>query len=139
VFDYKVQSENGSMYNTPPCWSIYVCGLVYKHLLKNGGLTAQQKLNEAKAKTLYDAIDNSGGFFKGHAQNDCRSTMNVTFTLPSDELTNQFVKQAEAAGLDGLKGHRSVGGCRASIYNAFPIEGCEALAAAMKEFAAKNG
>jgi phosphoserine aminotransferase len=139
VFDYKVQSENGSMYNTPPCWSIYVCGLVYKHLLKNGGLTAQQKLNEAKAKTLYDAIDNSGGFFKGHAQNDCRSTMNVTFTLPSDELTNQFVKQAEAAGLDGLKGHRSVGGCRASIYNAFPIEGCEALAAAMKEFATKNG
>jgi phosphoserine aminotransferase len=102
-------------------------------------LEAQQKRCEAKAKVLYDAIDNSGGFFKGHARPDCRSTMNVTFTLPSEELTNQFVKETEANGLDGLKGHRSVGGCRASIYNAFPIEGCEELAAAMKDFAARNG
>lgn len=139
MFDYRVHVENGSMYNTPACWSIYVCGLVYKYLLQNGGLEAQQKRCEAKAKVLYDAIDNSGGFFKGHAKQDCRSTMNVTFTLPSDELTNQFVKETEAAGLDGLKGHRSVGGCRASIYNAFPIEGCEALAQAMRAFAAKNG
>lgn len=139
MFDYRVHAENGSMYNTPACWSIYVCGLVYKYLIKNGGLEAQQKRCEAKAKVLYDAIDNSGGFYKGHATPDCRSTMNVTFTLPSEELTNQFVKETESNGLDGLKGHRSVGGCRASIYNAFPIEGCEALAAAMKDFAARNG
>lgn len=139
MFDYKVHAENGSMYNTPACWSIYVCGLVYKHMLKNGGL-AQSKANcDAKAQVIYDAVDNSGGFFKGHATGNGRSTMNVTFTLPSDDLTNQFVKETEAAGMDGLKGHRSVGGCRASIYNAFPLEGCQALAAAMKEFAAKNG
>lgn len=139
IFDYNVHAENGSMYNTPPCWSIYMCGLVYKYMLKNGGLEGSRKRNEAKAKVIYEAVDNSGGFFKGHAHNDCRSTMNITFTLPSDELTNQFVKETEAAGMDGLKGHRSVGGCRASVYNAFPIEGCEALATAMKEFAAKNG
>jgi phosphoserine aminotransferase len=139
MFDYKVHAENGSMYNTPPCWSIYVCGLVYKHLLNTGGLAESQVRNDAKAKVIYDAVDQSGGFFKGHAKTDCRSTMNITFTLPSDELTNQFVKETEAAGLDGLKGHRSVGGCRASVYNAFPIEGAQALAAAMKDFAAKNG
>lgn len=139
MFDYKVHAENGSMYNTPACWSIYMCGLVYKYLLRNGGLEASQARNEAKAKVLYDAVENSGGFFNGHALADCRSTMNVTFTLPSDELTNQFVKETEANGLDGLKGHRSVGGCRASIYNAFPIEGCETLASAMKDFATKNG
>jgi phosphoserine aminotransferase len=139
MFDYRVHAENGSMYNTPACWSIYVCGLVYKYMLKNGGLEAQQKACEAKAKVIYDAVDQSGGFYKGHAMEGCRSLMNVTFTLPSDELTNEFVKETEANGLDGLKGHRSVGGIRASIYNAFPIEGCEALAAAMKDFAARNG
>lgn len=139
MFDYKVHAENGSMYNTPACWSIYVCGLVYKYVLKNGGLDKSQESCDAKAKVIYDAVDNSGGFFKGHAEQGCRSNMNITFTLPSDELTNQFVKETEAAGLDGLKGHRSVGGCRASVYSAFPMEGCEALAAAMKDFAAKNG
>ena len=139
MFDYRVHAENGSMYNTPACWSIYVCGLVYKFMLRNGGLAAQKQQCEAKAKVLYDAIDSSGGFFTGHAMEGCRSLMNVTFTLPSEELTNTFVKETEAAGMDGLKGHRSVGGCRASIYNAFPIEGCEALAAAMKDFAARNG
>lgn len=139
MFDYKVQAENGSMYNTPPCWSIYICGLVYKYLLRNGGLVGAQRRNEIKANVLYDAVAESGGFFKGHAKEGCRSTMNVTFTLPDEELTKQFVKETEAAGLDGLKGHRSVGGVRASIYNAFPKEGCEALAAAMKEFAAKHG
>lgn len=139
VFDYKVQVENGSMYNTPPCWSIYMCGLVYKYLLRNGGLEGARRRNEAKSQVLYKAIDGSDGFFKGHAKGDCRSTMNVTFTLPDEELTKQFIKETEAAGLDGLKGHRSVGGCRASIYNAFPIEGCEALAAHMSEFAAKHG
>lgn len=139
MFDYKVHAENGSMYNTPACWSIYVCGLVYKYMLRNGGLPAMQGRCQAKADVLYNAIDSSGGFFKGHAKGDCRSTMNVTFTLPDEELTKTFIKETEAAGLDGLKGHRSVGGCRASIYNAFPIEGCEALAAAMVDFAAKHG
>jgi len=139
VFDYKVQVENGSMFNTPPCWSIYMCGLVYKYLLRNGGLEGARKRNEEKANVLYNAIDNSHGFFKGHAKGDCRSTMNVTFTLPDEELTKTFIKETEAAGLDGLKGHRSVGGCRASIYNAFPLEGAEALASAMQEFAAKHG
>jgi len=139
MFDYKVHAENGSMYNTPACWSIYVCGLVYKYMLRNGGLTAMQGRCQAKADVLYNAIDNSGGFFKGHAKADCRSTMNVTFTLPDEELTKIFVKETEAAGLDGLKGHRSVGGCRASIYNAFPMERCEALAAAMRDFSAKHG
>jgi phosphoserine aminotransferase len=139
MFDYRVHAENGSMYNTPACWSIYVCGLVYKHLLKTGGLQASQSRNNEKAKVIYEAVDSSGGFFKGHAKPDCRSTMNVTFTLPSDDLTNAFVKEAEADGLDGLKGHRSVGGVRASIYNAFPLEGCRVLVEAMKAFAAKNG
>lgn len=139
VLDYRVQVENGSMYNTPPCWSIYMCGLVYKHYAKMGGTEEAFKRNVAKSNILYEAIDNSGGFYKGHAQLNCRSTMNVTFTLPSDELTNDFVKESQGAGLDGLKGHRSVGGIRASIYNAFPESGCRELAAFMKDFAAKNG
>jgi len=139
MMDYKVHAENDSMYNTPPCFSIYVCGLVYQHLLANGGLEAMAKTNEKKAGLIYAAVDESGGFYGGHAKPENRSWMNVTFTLPSDELTNQFVKEAAAAGMDGLKGHRSVGGCRASIYNAFPMEGCQALAEFMGEFARKNG
>ncbi len=139
MLDYKVFVENSSMYNTPPCWSIYVCGLVYKHLLRNGGLAAQQTRCQTKADTLYSAIDASGGFFKGHAATHCRSTMNVTFTLPNDDLTTAFLSEAKAAKLDGLKGHRSVGGCRASIYNAFPQEGAEALASLMGDFAKRNG
>lgn len=139
MLDYRLQIENGSMYNTPPCWSIYMCGLVYKFLLANGGLEASAARNKAKADVLYNAIDGSGGFFKGHAEPANRSWMNVTFTLPSDELTDAFLKNAKTHKLDGLKGHRSVGGCRASIYNAFPIEGCQVLADYMKEFAAANG
>ncbi len=139
ILDYKLHAKNSSMYNTPPCWTIYMCGLVYKHLLKTGGVAGSNERNTAKANTIYDAIDGSNGFYKGHAQLESRSIMNVTFTLPSEELTSAFVKQAEAIQLDGLKGHRSVGGIRASIYNAFPIEGCQALASFMKEFAAKNG
>lgn len=138
VFDYRVQAENGSMYNTPPCWSIYVCGLVYKYLLAHGGLSEMEKKNQAKAKVIYDAIDNSGGFFKGHAHVECRSTMNVTFTLPDEDKTKAFIKETEGKGLDGLKGHRSVGGVRASIYNAFPIEGCQALADIMADFAQRG-
>lgn len=139
MLDYKLQSDNDSMYNTPPCWSIYMCGLVYKHVMASGGLEAMGQRNHEKAQVIYDAIDGSGGFYKGHAVPANRSWMNVTFTLPSDELTDAFIKGAKAHQLDGLKGHRSVGGCRASIYNAFPLEGCQVLAGYMKEFAAANG
>jgi phosphoserine aminotransferase len=138
ILDYKLHAKNTSMYNTPPCWTIYMCGLVYKHLLKTGGVSAAQQRNTEKANEIYEAIDGSNGFYKGHAVCGSRSIMNVTFTLPTDELTSSFVKQAEARKLDGLKGHRSVGGIRASIYNAFPLEGCKALSSFMTEFAAGN-
>jgi phosphoserine aminotransferase len=139
ILDYRVHADNDSLYNTPSSWSIYVCGLVYQHLLDNEGLEGARARNEAKAKALYDAIDGSEGFYRGHAEPRARSKMNVTFTLPNEDLTKSFVKEAEANGMDGLKGHRSVGGVRASIYNAFPQEGCEALASFMKDFAARNG
>jgi len=139
ILDYKLHAKNNSMYNTPPCWTIYMCGLVYKHADANGGVVAAQERNRAKAHTIYEAVDASGGFYKGHAACRARSIMNVTFTLPSEELTNTFVKEAETHRLDGLKGHRALGGIRASIYNAFPLEGCQVLAAFMKEFAAKHG
>jgi phosphoserine aminotransferase len=139
MLDYRLHVSNESMYNTPPTWGIFICGLVYKHLLGLGGLDAVLESNRRKAAVLYDAIDGSNGFFKGHATERSRSLMNVTFTLPSEELTDEFIKQADSRGLDGLKGHRSVGGCRASIYNAFPHEGCEALAGLMREFAGQKG
>ncbi|AIE86309.1 phosphoserine transaminase [Fimbriimonas ginsengisoli] len=139
MFDYRVHAENDSMYNTPATWGIYICGLVYRHLLDTGGLEAAAERNDRKAKLLYDAIDGSNGFFKGHAVPSARSTMNVTFTLASDDLTKAFLKEAQAKQLDGLKGHRSVGGCRASIYNAFPEEGCQVLADLMRDFASRNG
>lgn len=139
MLDYRLHVKNGSMYNTPPCWSIYVCGLVYKWVEREGGTREMQRRNEDKAAVLYNAIDSSGGYFRGHAQKENRSMMNITFTLPNEELTDKFVKEAAAEGMDGLKGHRSVGGIRASIYNAFPKAGCEALADFMKQFAAKNG
>lgn len=138
MLNYQTQVENGSMYNTPPCWGIYMCGLNYKWVAKQG-LEKIHEHNKDKAQVLYDAIDGSGGYYKGHAALNCRSLMNVTFTLPSDEITDKFADEAEVLGFDGLKGHRSVGGVRASIYNAFPKEGCEALVAFMKEFAARNG
>jgi phosphoserine aminotransferase len=139
MLDYRVHVKNDSMYNTPTTWSIYLCGLVYKHLLATGGLAGVQARNEEKASLLYRTIDGSEGFYQGHAMPGARSTMNVVFTLRDDSLTKQFVKEAEAAGLDGLKGHRSVGGCRASIYNAFPIEGCQELAKFMEAFAHRHG
>ncbi|MEZ0325370.1 MAG: 3-phosphoserine/phosphohydroxythreonine transaminase [Fimbriimonas sp.] len=137
MFDYRLQAENESMYNTPPTFGIYICGLVTKYLLNTGGLEGALKRNREKAQVIYDAIDNSNGFFKPHAVQRARSLMNVTFTLPDEEKTKEFIKLTESKGLDGLKGHRSVGGCRASIYNAFPIEGCEVLAETMREFAAR--
>jgi phosphoserine aminotransferase len=139
MLDYKLHADNGSLYNTPPCWTIYMCGLTYAWLRRNGGVEAMHKRNQEKAALLYRAIDESGGFYKGHACPDCRSLMNVTFTLASEELTDQFCKEATAEKLDGLKGHRSVGGVRASIYNAFPVEGCQVLADFMRDFAKRNG
>jgi phosphoserine aminotransferase len=138
MLDYRTHVENESLYNTPNTWGIYILNLVCKWLKGKGGLEGMQRDNEAKAKLLYDAID-ATGFYRGHAAPESRSLMNVTFRLPSEELEKQFAKEATAAKLDGLKGHRSVGGLRASIYNAFPREGVETLVEFMKEFERKNG
>ncbi|MBU4229263.1 MAG: 3-phosphoserine/phosphohydroxythreonine transaminase [Desulfurivibrionaceae bacterium] len=137
MFKYKTHADNGSMFNTPPCFSIYVVGLVLKWLKKLGGVAAMEKINREKAAILYNAID-ATDFYRGHAQPGSRSQMNITFNLPTPELEAQFIKEATAKGMDGLKGHRSVGGCRASIYNAFPKAGVEALVGFMKEFEKKN-
>ncbi len=140
MLDYRNLAEKESMYNTPPCFAIYICGLVFKWLRNEvGGLEKIHAMNQAKAKILYDAIDASDGYYRGHSDKDCRSLMNVTFRLPSEELEKKFAKEATAAGLDGLKGHRSVGGMRASIYNAFPQDGVVTLVEFMKNFAGQNG
>ncbi len=128
VVDYRLMAENRSLYNTPPTFAIYVVGLVLGWLKERGGLAEVARLNEAKAALLYDAIDASGGFYRGHAHPGSRSRMNVTFRLPSEDLEKAFLKEAQAQELDGLKGHRSVGGLRASIYNACPVESVRALA-----------
>jgi phosphoserine aminotransferase len=138
MLSYAVHAENGSMYNTPPVFAIYMVGLVTRWLVSQGGLDAIATLNERKAGKLYAEIDRTG-FYRGTAQKESRSLMNVTFRLPSEDLEKQFVKEAEKAGLDGLKGHRSVGGIRASIYNAFPEAGIDALTDFMKEFERRNG
>ncbi|PYR60568.1 MAG: 3-phosphoserine/phosphohydroxythreonine transaminase [Acidobacteria bacterium] len=138
MLNYAVHAENASLYNTPPVFAIYVMRLVMTWLLKQGGLAAIEKVNIRKANKLYAEIDRSG-FYRGHAQQDSRSRMNVTFRLPNEELDKRFAKEATAAGLDGLKGHRSVGGMRGSIYNAFPEAGVDALVQFMQEFERKNG
>jgi phosphoserine aminotransferase len=138
MLDYRTHAKDKSLHNTPNTWGIYIIDLVCKWLKEKGGLAAMQQENEAKAQLLYDAID-STDFYRGHADTDSRSIMNVTFRLPSEDLEKKFANEATAAGMDGLKGHRSVGGIRASIYNAFPREGCEALVEFMKEFESKNG
>jgi len=137
MFRYKTHAEKGSMFNTPPCFSIYTIGLVLKWLKNLGGLPSIEKMNLEKAELLYQAIDNSD-FYTGHARFDSRSIMNVTFNLPTPELEAQFIQEAAAVSFDGLKGHRSVGGCRASIYNAFPREGVEKLVDFMVAFEKKN-
>jgi phosphoserine aminotransferase len=139
VLDYRLMAENRSLYNTPPTFAIYVVGLVLKWILGLGGLAAIAKRNEEKAALVYDAIDASGGFYRGHAQRASRSRMNVTFRLPSEDLEKAFLKEAKAADLDGLKGHRSVGGLRASIYNACPTESVGALATFMRDFQRRRG
>jgi phosphoserine aminotransferase len=138
MLQYGVHVENKSMYNTPPVFAIYIMRLVLAWLIKQGGLAAIEKRNARKADKLYAEIDGTG-FYRGHASKDSRSRMNVTFRLPSEDLEKKFIKEATAAGLDGLKGHRSVGGLRASIYNAFPEEGIDALVQFMSEFQRRNG
>jgi phosphoserine aminotransferase len=138
MLDYRTHAENKSLYNTPNTWGIYILNLVCKWAKDRGGLEAIYRENQAKARLLYDAID-ATDFYRGHAVREARSLMNVTFRLPTEELEKKFASEATAAKLDGLKGHRSVGGIRASIYNAFPREGCEALADFMREFERKNG
>jgi phosphoserine aminotransferase len=138
MLDYKVQAENKSVYNTPNTFGVYVIGLVCEHLKSLGGLAGMQQRNEQKAQLLYDAID-ATDFYRGHAVPENRSRMNVTFRLPSEELEKQFADEAKAQGMIDLKGHRSVGGLRASIYNAFPREGVVALTEFMREFERKNG
>lgn len=139
MLDYNVQVAGGSMHNTPPCFSIYMVGLVFKWAINLGGLPEIQRRNEAKANVVYNAIDESGGFYKGHAEINSRSKMNITFRLPTEELENTFASEAKKLNMIGLKGHRSVGGMRASVYNALPLESAEALASFMKEFQRKHG
>ena len=133
MLSYKVQAENNSLYNTPNTFGVYIFGLVMQWLKSLGGLAAISRLNQRKAAMLYSEIDRTG-FYRGTAQVASRSLMNITFRLPSEELEKTFDRQASAAGFDGLKGHRSVGGLRASIYNAFPEEGVAGLVDFMREF-----
>ena len=137
MLKYKTHADNGSMYNTPPAYGIYICGKVFKWLKKQGGLAVMKERNVAKAKVLYDFLDESK-MFKGTVEKKDRSLMNVPFVTGDKDLDAKFVKAAEAAGFVNLKGHRSVGGMRASIYNAMPIEGVEALVAFMKKFEEEN-
>ena len=139
MLDYKLLAESGSLHNTPPCYAIYMVGLVMKWLKELGGLSAMNKINQQKAGMLYAAIDRSGGFYRGHAAPDARSIMNVPFRLPSEELENAFVKESTKAELIGLKGHRSVGGLRASIYNALTVESVQVLTDFMADFQRRNG
>lgn len=139
MLDYGVQAENGSMLNTPPTFAIYVAGLVFEWLRQQGGLAAMQKLNQHKAALLYGAIDGSGGFYRNPVRVKDRSCMNVPFTLPEEALENTFLAQAKTAGLMGLKGHKSVGGMRASIYNAMSLEGVQVLVDFMQAFVRRHG
>ena len=137
MLKYKTQADAKSLYNTPPAYGIYICGKVFKWLKKMGGLEAMKERNEKKAKLLYDFLDQSQ-LFKGTVVKEDRSLMNVPFVTGNEELDAKFVKEAKAAGLENLKGHRTVGGMRASIYNAMPYEGVEALVAFMKKFEEEN-
>ena len=139
MLDYKALAASGSLHNTPPAFAIYMVGLVFQWAKKVGGLAAIEKTNRKKADLIYTAIDESGGFYRGHAAPEARSVMNIPFRLPSEELEDAFAKDAKKNDLIGLKGHRSVGGIRASIYNAMTVEGTKALVHFMKEFQKKNG
>ncbi|GAC1402601.1 MAG: hypothetical protein NVSMB65_19660 [Chloroflexota bacterium] len=136
---YATHVNNNSLYNTPPTFGVYMLNLVLGWIEEQGGLEAMGRRNSAKAAALYDAIDQSSGFYRGHAQADSRSTMNVTFRLPTPELEKGFLSEAAAAGMIGLPGHRSVGGVRASLYNALDGTACRVLADFMGEFARTHG
>ena len=138
MLNYAVQAENGSLYNTPPAFGVYVLGLVVEWLIGLGGLRAIAEINERKAAKLYAELDGTG-FWRPTADKASRSRMNVTFRLASEDLEKAFVKESTAAGFDGLKGHRSVGGMRASIYNAFPESGIDRLVEFMRDFELRNG
>jgi phosphoserine aminotransferase len=138
AFDYKTGADNDSMYNTPPTYAIYIAGMVFKWLQAQGGLAAMEERNRRKAALLYDYLDQTS-FYRSPVARDCRSLMNVPFKLEDESLDSTFLKGAEARGMVQLKGHRSVGGMRASIYNAMPVEGVQALVAYMKEFEASHG
>jgi phosphoserine aminotransferase len=137
IMKYKTQADADSLYNTPPCYGIYICGKVFKWIQKMGGLDAMKQINEEKAKVLYDYLDESN-MFKGTVRREDRSLMNVPFVTDSEELNAKFIAESKAAGFENLKGHRSVGGMRASIYNAMPIEGVKALVDFMKKFEMEN-
>ncbi|MBQ6831982.1 MAG: 3-phosphoserine/phosphohydroxythreonine transaminase [Oscillospiraceae bacterium] len=138
MLTYKTHADNGSMYNTPPAYGIYICGKVFKWLKNQGGLEAIKRHNEAKAKLLYDFLDNSR-LFKGTVRKEDRSLMNVPFVIGDQQMEAKFIKESTSAGLTNLKGHRSVGGMRASIYNAMPLAGVQALVDFMEEFEKNNG
>lgn len=138
IFRYKTHLAENSLYNTPPCFAVYIVALVTRWIRAKGGLEGIGRSNAEKAARIYAVIDGSA-FYRGTASKDCRSDMNITFRLPTEDLEQAFVKEAGGQGLKGLKGHRSVGGVRASVYNAFPVEGVDALVSFMKEFEKKNG
>lgn len=139
MLDYKTHAGQGSLYNTPPCFAIYMIGLVVKWMEEYGGLSVIEQNNIVKADYIYNMIDASEGFYRGTVDKDSRSLMNVTFRMASDELENMFIDEAKKQDMIGLKGHRDVGGCRASIYNSLPLESAHALAEFMKEFMRKHG
>ena len=139
MLSYPGMAATNSLQNTPPVFAIYIVGLVARRMLEQGGMAAVAARNDEKAALLYDAIDGSGGFYRGHAQPGSRSRMNVTFHLPSDELTTLFVKEAGGAGLQGLKGHQALGGIRVSLYNAVTGEAVRALADFMAAFQKRHG
>ncbi|CAA6662809.1 unnamed protein product [Spirodela intermedia] len=138
MLDLKIHADSASLYNTPPCLAIYVCGLVFEDLLEQGGLKEVEKKNAHKAGILYDAIDGSGGFYVCPVEESVRSLMNVPFTLERSDLEKKFIEEAAKEGMVQLKGHRSVGGVRASIYNAMPLAGVQKLVAFMKDFQARH-
>lgn len=139
MLDYRLHAKGGSRMNTPPTFAIYVMGQVFKWLRKGGGLAEMEQHNDAKAKLLYDVVDDADEFYTGVSHPDCRSRMNVSFRTPSEDLDAKFLDEAAEHDMDGLKGHRDAGGLRASIYNAFPKKGCEVLAQFMRDFAQRNG
>jgi len=139
LWSFKDQAENKSMINTPPTFGVYILLEIFRWLEAQGGLAAMEKRNATKAGMIYSAIDNSNGFYKGTVSNkEQRSHMNITYRLPSEELTDEFIKTAAKNSMVALKGYRTVGGIRASIYNAMPVEGCKALAEFMTDFASKK-